>query len=140
MPQQTNASHLLGLDLGDKRVGVALASLKTGLPQPLTTLDNDQSLISNINKLVKEYNVQTVVVGLPRSLSGRDSQQTTKIIRMVNRLADSIKATVVTEDEALSSVRAEEDLKQHGKIFAKEDIDKLAACYILEEYINRELV
>jgi putative transcription antitermination factor YqgF len=72
---------------------------------------------------------------LPRSLSGHDSQQTTKIREAIDKLDKDLGVKVVAQDEALSSVRAEEELTARGKIFARADIDKLAACLILEDYI-----
>jgi putative holliday junction resolvase len=134
MPQATN--HLLGLDLGDKRVGVALASEQTKLSSPLVTLDNDPRLTQKLKELIAEYSVETVVVGLPRTLSGQDSTQTAKVRQTIEQLTQDLKVQIVTQDEALSSVRAEEELRSRGKIFAKMDIDKLAAALILEDYLT----
>jgi putative holliday junction resolvase len=133
MPQVTN--HLLGLDLGDKRVGVALASEKTKLSTALVTLDNDQNLIQKLKELIEAYSVETVVIGLPRSLNGQDSPQTIKVRQTIEQLTEDLKVKIVAQDEALSSVRAEEELRRRGKIFAKTDIDKLAAALILEDYL-----
>jgi len=135
MPQTTN-SNLLALDVGDRRVGVASASSDTLLANPIVTLTNDDQLIANIKKLIEDNSVGTLVVGLPRNLSGEDTEQTVKVRDFIDQLKDQLEVRIVTQDEALSSVRAEEELGSHGKIFAKADVDKLAACLILEDYIN----
>jgi len=133
---QTTSPHLLALDLGDKRVGVATANTATMMASPLTTLDNDEILMVNLAKLVEEYQVQLLVIGLPRSLSGQDSAQTVKARETIDQITKELGIKTVMQDEALSSLRAEEELKSRGKIFAKADVDKLAACLILEDYIQ----
>jgi putative Holliday junction resolvase len=126
----------MSLDLGDKRVGVALANLNTLIANPLITLTNDESLIIQLKGYIESLNVQLIVVGLPRSLSGDDTTQTKKIRAHIKALTKDLEVNIVTQDEALSSVRAEEELKRRGKIYAKEEVDKLAACLILEDYIK----
>ena len=59
MDQTTN--HLLALDIGDKRVGVALASFNNKLPRPLVTLNNDLTLVSELQKIIEKYRVNTVI-------------------------------------------------------------------------------
>ena len=133
MDQTTN--HLLALDIGDKRVGVALASFNNKLPRPLVTLNNDLTLVSELQKIIEKYRVNTVIAGLPRSLNGDDSEQTKKVRQIIDNLSQDLGLPIITQDEALSSVRAEEELKSRGKMFAKMEIDKLAATFILEDYI-----
>lgn len=130
---------ILALDYGDKRVGVAITNVIAKLPQPLITLDNNQQLIENLKQIVSDQKVKTVVVGLPTNLNGQDSDQTTKIRKFIDQLKADLTIEVVTEDETLSSLRAETELSKRGKIFAKADIDKLAACLILEDYIEHNL-
>jgi len=135
-PSNTDA-HYLALDIGEKRVGVAIASEKSRLARPLMTLPNDTNLITKIKELTGEYNVQKIIVGLPKSLSGLPTNQTIITKSYMKKLKDELRVEIDSEDEALSSVRAEEELKSRGKIFSKAEIDKLAACLILEDYLNR---
>ncbi|MHB1865521.1 MAG: Holliday junction resolvase RuvX [Candidatus Saccharimonadales bacterium] len=137
MPQQIKSPHLLALDLGDKRVGLALANSQTMLSRPFDTIANDTHLVSKLRALINEYNVTKIIAGIPRNLSGHDSPQTVKTRQFIKQLETELKVDVVTQDEALSSVVAEEQLKQRGKMFSKADIDKLAACLILEDYISQ---
>lgn len=135
MPQTDNP-QILSLDIGDRRVGVAIASANTKLARPLITLINDDKLIANIRDIIKENQVEILVVGLPRTLDGQDSDQTKKVRLVIEQLTRQLSVKIESQDEALSSVRAEEELSTHGKIFKKADIDKLAACFILEDYLE----
>jgi putative Holliday junction resolvase len=137
MPNLANNHHFLALDIGEKRVGVAVASLKTLIANPLITLNNDSGLVANLKKLITDYQVETVIAGLPRTLSGEDSRQTLSTRQLIAELSKQLGIKILTQDEALSSVRAEEELHRRGKIHAKADIDKLAACLILEDYISQ---
>ncbi len=126
------ASNILSLDVGERRVGVAMANTVARFANPLTTLSNTDDILQDIAKLVREHDVDTVVVGLPRNLSGDDTAQT----QYARQFADKITGvTIVFQDEALTSVKAEDELKSRGKSFEKGDIDALAATYILEDYL-----
>jgi putative holliday junction resolvase len=127
------ASNILSLDVGERRVGVAIASVIAKLPRPLTTLDNTDVIWAQIDALASEHDVETIVVGLPRNLSGDDTAQTLYVRTFAEKLA---KYTVVLQDEALTSQKAEKELNSRGKPFAKGDIDALAATYILEDYLT----
>ena len=136
MPQIDPNFHIMSLDLGDKRVGVASASLNNLIASPLNTFTNDETLILKLKNLIELLNVQLIVAGLPRNLKGEDTPQTKKTRKHIKVLEKELNIKIVTQDEALTSVRAEEELKSRGKIYAKEEVDKLAACYILEDYIK----
>ncbi len=131
--------HILALDIGEERVGVAIASLKAKIASPLITLPNDSNFLSSLKKTIESYNITKIIVGLPRSLNGNNTDQTIKTLDFINHLEKDLKQEIVTQDEALSSIRAEEQLETRGKIFAKADIDKLAACLILEDYLNEQV-
>lgn len=128
--------HILALDLGEKRIGVALASYQTKLPHPLVTLSNDDDLVKKLLQIIKENNVDKIIVGLPRSLDGNSTAQTETIKKMASKLDSALKVAIQFQDEALSSVRAKEDIERlRGQSYHKEEVDKLAACYILEDYL-----
>lgn len=126
------ATSILSLDVGERRVGVALASLIARFPSPLVTLDTDAIVWQKIADLAKEHDADTLVVGLPRNLSGEDTAQT----QYVRTFAEKLEGfTIAFQDEALTSVKAEKELIARGKPFVKGDIDALAAVYILEDYL-----
>jgi putative Holliday junction resolvase len=139
LPLQTGSS-ILALDVGHKRVGVALASAIARLAHPLTTLSHDESLWQELAEIVHREDVGCIVVGLPRNLNGDDTAQTA----VARQFADDVRArfglVVCLQDEALTSRKAEAELLQRGGNHAKGEIDALAATYILEDYLMEKHV
>lgn len=135
MPIQ-EAMNLLALDVGDVRIGVALATYPTFLPQALITLSNDQYFIDKLTDLVNEYHVSRLIVGLPRNMDSEDTPQTLKVKNFANQIKSKLQLEISFQDEFLTSKKAQEILSQRSKTYSKEDIDKTAASLILEDYIN----
>lgn len=129
------ASSILCLDVGERRIGVAIASTIARLPRPLTTLEHTDHVQQDIQQLMANEDAAVVVVGLPRNLSGEDTAQTQYVRDFAGTLAN---VTIVFQDEALTSRKAEAELRQRGKPFEKGDIDALAATIILEDYLKTQ--
>lgn len=133
---QPTPSTLLALDVGTKRIGVAVSSLSARMPRPLTTLETSESTPQDIHDIVVKQGSVGLVVGLPRGLEGQETAQT-KLVRM---FAETLKSTVQLpyywQDEALTSRKAEEELESRGKPYKKGDIDALSATYILEDFLH----
>lgn len=130
-------SNLIALDVGERRIGVAIASFSARLPRPLITIYNDQQVFTNIFHLIKDEEVSLIVVGMPHNLTGEDTKQTSYVQQFINKLHLEIPDIQLDSiDEALTSIKAESELKAHDKIYRKEDIDALAAVYILEDYLS----
>jgi len=129
-------SSFLALDVGDKRIGVALASAQTRLPHPLTTLDNNEHIMSHLRALITEHQVVAMVVGLPRGLDGQHTAQTRVVELFGQELKKHIDLPFYWQDEAGTSRLAEEELTARGKSFDKRDIDALAATYILDDFLQ----
>ncbi|HSX43184.1 MAG TPA: Holliday junction resolvase RuvX [Candidatus Saccharimonadales bacterium] len=125
--------YILGLDYGNARIGVAVASAIARLPRPLTAIANDETTFAHVRKLVADEHAGLVIVGLPRTLSGGYSQQTHAAEQFAHQLAAVLTVPVELADETLTSVDAEAALA--GKKHSKGDIDALAAAYILERYL-----
>lgn len=124
--------YILGLDYGEKRVGVAIAHDIARFPRPLTTLANSGNLLDDIAELVLTEGVHTVVVGLPRGMDGGYTQQTRDVESFAQRLANTVKVLVELADETLTSIDAENALA--GSAYRKGDIDAGAAAIILQRY------
>lgn len=135
-----NSSYVLALDVGEKRTGVALASLVARLASPLTTLEQGPNIWTDLAKIIKTETVGLIVVGLPRSLDGLDTDQTRYVRDFAAQLEKQVGLPIVFQDEALTSRQAEAELRASGKKFAKSDIDALAAVYILEDYLSNSKV
>ena len=127
---------MLGLDIGAQRVGVALARLEVRIPQPLTTLDATGDIMADIARLVLEHDVAAIVAGWPRGLAGQETGQTRSVEAFVEALRPVAGVPVHLQDEALTSQKAEAELAARRKPFTREDIDALAATYILEDFIT----
>lgn len=128
------AISAIALDLGEKRIGVAISGIDAALPRPLTTLENGPKFTDDLRALIDEREVGIIVVGLPRSLSGDDTSQTRYTRDFVENLKTAVDVPVFTIDEAGTSAKAKEELQQKNKPYAKGDIDALAAAYILEDF------
>jgi putative Holliday junction resolvase len=128
--------HLLALDVGAKRIGVAIASTAARLPSPLMTLPNDDKTMPQLKQLCEREQVTHVVVGLPRGLDGQETAQTAYARDFAHMLASHLEVPISLIDEAVTSAKAEAELKARGQAYAKGDIDALAAVYMLEDYLN----
>jgi putative holliday junction resolvase len=133
---QTKIHNILALDVGGRRIGVAVTNSLVRLPRPLITLEHDDSLWKRISATIDEESIDMIVVGLPRSLHGNETVQTIDTRNFVEELKQKIPVPVYFQDEALTSKKAEEELKNAGKVYKKTDIDALAATYILEDFLN----
>jgi len=132
---QTTRS-ILGLDIGTKRIGIAKAFWPDGLPSPLITLANDHNFLANLQSIIQTENVKILVVGRPRGLDSKDTQQTNFTSSFVQELNKSLNLPIHWIDEALTSIQAENELRLTKKAYSKEDIDSLSATYILEDFMK----
>jgi putative Holliday junction resolvase len=126
---------LLGLDVGSVRIGVALARSDVRIAQPLTTIDNTDRVYDVIRGLVSEHGVAAIVVGWPRGMQGQVTEQTKFAEAFVEALRQQVRLPVYLQDEALTSQKAETELRNRNKPFEKSDVDALAATYILDDYL-----
>ena len=127
--------NLLALDVGERRVGTALASTASRLSSPNKTLNQSDQIWDEIGNIIEKEDIGIVVIGLPRNLNGDETDQTRYVREFSDKFATHFDIPFFLEDEALSSVRAKESLDSSGKNYAKEDIDSFAACYILDDFM-----
>lgn len=132
----------MGLDIGDKRIGVALSDPEDILASPLTTIirNEDSSAVEKIKEIADANEVNCIVIGLPYSLSGEKSSQTTTTLNFIDKLKSAITIEIITEDERFSTSVAQRLLSQQGKKKKKNkgDIDAAAAAYILQGYLDKK--
>lgn len=136
MTHQTPASSVIALDVGERRIGVAVAGVPALLARPLITLANNGQLLHDLIALLQEQHTLAVVVGLPRGLDGQETAQTRAAEAFGHELMQHISIPLYWQDEAVTSRQAEEELEKRGKPYSKGDIDALAATYILEDFIR----
>ena len=131
---------ILGIDYGDARVGLAITDALKITAQPMDTLEINGDcnlLIEKIKQIMNENNLEAVVIGYPRHLNGDVSETAKKIDDVIIKIQE-LGLNVVKWDERLTTVMAHKTMRELGikqkdkKIHA----DRLAAMYILEDYIN----
>jgi putative Holliday junction resolvase len=132
----------LGLDVGQKRIGVALSDTEGILASPLTVVDatDTEQALNAISELCNQYQVECIVVGLPISMDGTLGKQAKVVQQFISRLADAIKITIDTWDERLSSIEADRAMIATGtKKDKKKNLrDAIAAAIILQGYLDRK--
>ena len=143
-PRQPNKKvRALGLDLGTKRIGVAVSDSEGLLATPIEVIfrqkDARQDYLAVV-ELVKEWEVNIVVVGMPYSLDGQEGPMAQKTLEEVKSLSDILSVPVVTYDERLTTVTAERSLREQG-VSSKEGrkvIDQLAAAVLLQAWLDKQ--
>ena len=132
-------SRCIGIDLGSKRVGLALSDKMNMIASPYRTLivKNEQDLLDQLRLIIAEFKVKTIVLGLPLNMSGEDSAQTKKV-REFKSVLSTFNLPVKLEDERLSSVSAKrslvmQDIKTGHN---KEKIDERAATIFLQQFLD----
>jgi putative holliday junction resolvase len=126
---------LLGLDVGEKRIGVAVADTSVRIAVPLETIEVNGNEIEAIAEAVLREGAGTVVIGYPRNQAGEATAQTDYVEKFAKRL-ETIDVALVFQDESLTSVMAEQRLKAYNKPYSKGDIDAQAATIILQDYLE----
>lgn len=129
-----HSKRLIALDVGEKRIGVAMADTSVRIASALTTLDADGTEVDEIKRMVAEEDIDIIVVGYPRNQSGEPTAQTAYVEAFTKRLDDV--APIAFQDESLTSVIAEQQLASHGKPYSKADIDARASAIILQDYLE----
>ena len=136
---------ILGLDVGDVRIGVAISDEIGFAAHPLCTITrkNRKTDLAVICDLINTHQVDAVVIGLPLMLSGEIGIQAEKVQKFASRLKQEARIPIHLWDERLTTVEAEDILRDAGKPRKKQRqvIDQVAAVLILDEYLNdvREL-
>jgi putative Holliday junction resolvase len=136
----TASVRYLGLDVGDKRIGVALSDETATLASGLDTLlrvgpKKDPKAVA---ELVRKHEVGEVVVGLPRTLAGDVGPQAQKVVAFIEQLKAVVKVPVVPWDERFTSVVANQVLAEAeaSRRERKANVDKVSAILILQNYLD----
>lgn len=126
---------LLALDVGGKRIGVAEGDESLRIAHPLVTIIVNGDEIEKLAGLIADVQPTRIVIGFPRNQAGEPTKQT----EIVESFAEHLKVfgvPIVFQDESLTSVIAEQHLREIGKPYTKEMIDKNAAALILQDYLE----
>jgi putative holliday junction resolvase len=123
------------LDVGEKRIGVAVGDSTIRIAIPFETINVDGDEVQAITEIVSREGADILVIGYPRNQSGETTKQTKFVEDFAARLS-GISADIVFQDESLTSVIAEQQLAVHKRSYSKADIDAQAAAIILQDYLE----
>lgn len=132
-------SHILGVDYGSKRVGFAISDALGITARPLKVVPR-ASAVAYVEEVTEEYAPDRIVVGLPTSLGGEESQSAKEARRLAAELAEATGIDVEFHDERFTSRMAESTLLASGMKRRKrrETVDKVAAAIILQDYLDQQ--
>ena len=132
--------RILGLDVGSKRIGIAISDELGWTAQGITTLHrrNGEGDLREIRDIARQYGVEKIVVGLPRNMDGSLGPQAQMAIGFVQELREILDVPIITWDERLSTIEATKmliraDLSRKKR---KRKVDMTAAIIILQSYLD----
>jgi putative Holliday junction resolvase len=137
--------RVLAVDVGERRIGLAISDISRTLARPLRTLkvrstgDGVDQVVAEIARLhAEEDGLSTVVVGLPIRLDGSPSEQTSRVTAFIEALRMRTAVPILTADERLSSREAESLLAERTRDWRqrKARLDAVAAAVILQDYLE----
>ena len=126
---------LVCLDVGERRIGVAVADTAVRIAVPYDTFEVDGHEVRRIAELIVRQDAHKLIVGYPRNQQGEATAQSDYVETFAAQLQDM--ASVIFQDESLTSVTAENRLRARKKPYQKGDIDKEAAAIILQDYLEQ---
>jgi putative holliday junction resolvase len=131
----------LALDVGSRRIGIAVSDPLLITAQPLKTIlrQPEKASLQEIQEICKEYNVLAIIVGLPKNMDGSLGSQAQDAQYYAKLLEENLKINIIFEDERLTSKEAERMLIFQNKKPSrnKELVDMAAAAIILQQYLNK---
>jgi putative holliday junction resolvase len=134
------SGRILALDVGKKRIGLAVSDELGWTAQGLETLERTRIRedLARLKQLAEQWSVQMLLVGQPLHMSGEPSRQSEYTREFADRLKEHLSLPVVFWDERLTSVEAERVLRESGASLEKRKkaVDRLAAVLLLESYLE----
>lgn len=133
-------ARILGIDHGNRRIGLAISDPMKIIARPLKTITYLQQpdVFHSLQDIIQSKSVEEIIIGLPRGMDGRDTAQTKVVLNFAEKLKRQLHIPVKLIDERLSSVSAEKVLIQQNikTGYNKEKIDETAAAIILQHYLE----
>ncbi len=128
----------LALDLGDRRIGVAISDPLGIFARPLEVFErcSRQEDFVRVQALIAQHGVDVVIAGLPLNMDGTEGPQADWVRDYTTELAESITAPIILWDERLSTEEAKDILRAQGKRPGEADLDAVAAAVILQSYLD----
>lgn len=137
-----NRAHgvVIGLDVGTRRIGLARGDDMVGIAMPLPAINNDQATFQQLAEIIQHEGAQTAVVGLPRNGQGEETAQSQFSRQFADRLAVETGIEVILQDESVTSLEAEQRLRQRRDfretMLRDGTLDSEAAALILTDFLE----
>ena len=129
--------RIMALDIGEKNIGIAISDKMNILAIPHSIEKNDEDFIEKISGLIKEKDINKIIIGVPYNLKGKSGYQADKTFDFTQKLKEKIKVEIDFLDERFSTKISKDNLIQSKKTTGV-PVDKYAAAVILENYLNKE--
>lgn len=128
---EVDIMRFLGIDHGESKIGLALGDNEAKIVLPYKILSNED-FFSNVNGIIKDESIDEIVLGLPKNLNNKETQQTNIVYDFLNKLKKIINIPIHLEDERMTSILGK---KMQGK--SKKAEDASAAALILDSFLRR---
>lgn len=130
--------RIMGLDVGDCRIGVAISDEGGITAQGLGVIKNDGKVFKHLERLIESYEIKELVVGLPKKMNGELGHQANKTLKFIEAIKVNLNIPLKVWDERLTTKIAINTLKTASgkRKKQKENVDKLAAILILQNYLD----
>lgn len=133
-------NRILGLDIGKKRIGIAMSDALGIIAQPVETISREpeNNAIEKIKEICQNNNIKKIVAGLPKHMNNTIGEQAQDCINFTENFKQDYE--IIFEDERLTSKQAEYILAQTGRKYTKDKqlVDLKSACIILQQYLDRK--
>ena len=126
----------LGIDYGEKKIGLALADSEIKIATPYKILINQGNILAKISEICQKEKIDKIVVGMPLTLKSSTSLQTKRVLKFIDKLKKATYIDIFEQDERLSSAYAKRLLKE---MKVKHLDDDVAAMIILQSYLDEQL-
>ena len=134
---EAEIGHILGIDFGQSKIGLAIADEETRMAFAFDTLVNDRNFLKKLKEIVAKEDVKAIVMGMTKH--DKDEESAKEKIRFAEIIEKEIGMPVVFQDEMFTTKMAQDNIKQRGgRNIAKTD-DQEAARIILQEWLDRNL-
>jgi putative holliday junction resolvase len=125
--------NIMGIDIGDKRIGIALTDSENKFSIPYSIFPNDSKIRQKLENLIKEKQIKKIIVGMPYTLKGDIGKQGKRVIEFVKENLENSGSEIIFYDERYTS-----KIHLTGPFNRKREIDKFSAASILSDYLQSE--
>ncbi|MCU0332816.1 MAG: Holliday junction resolvase RuvX [Ignavibacteriaceae bacterium] len=137
-----NETRIMGIDYGEKRIGIALSDPLLTFAYPFITLQNDSSFLLNLSKIIDEKKIVKIILGLPSERFKSSKELSQKVLKLKSEIEKKNKIEVILWDEEYSSAIAKEkvieSVTKKSRRKEKDLLDRHSAAVILQEYLDKQ--